>query len=317
MRPTVDAPLIDVHAHHGLPVPPLRSATDATNDDGFPVDSRPWTAERAIEFMDVYGIQAQLLSHTHDYTAAGCRNFNDRGAAAVAAYPTRFGLLAGLPMSDPDQALIELHRATDELCVDGFVLVSNYDGAYLGNPVFEPVLTELDRLNGTVLLHPRPTRGVSQVAGGRSPAIVEFPVDTARSVIDALYARVFQRFPHIRFILAHAGGVLATLAHRVATIGVLPWAGNPQFLSAQDVFDQLRGLYYDTALAAAPHSLLPVLQVTGRDHIVFGTDYPPAGLDAININAAALSNGGILDRGDLARCTATTLRLFPRLRSRL
>jgi len=177
--------LIDVHAHHGLPVPPLRSATDATNNAGFPADSRPWTAEHAIEFMDSYGIQAQLLSHTLDYTVAACRKHNDLGATAVAAHPNRFGLLAALPMSDPDQALTELRRATDELCADGFVMVSNYDGVYLGNPDFEPVLAELDRLNATVLLHPGPAQDISRVAGGRSPAIVEFPIDTARSVIDA------------------------------------------------------------------------------------------------------------------------------------
>jgi hypothetical protein len=36
----------------------------------------------------------------------------------------------------------------------------------------------------------------------------------------------------------------------------------------------LRGLYCETALAASRNSLLPTLEVTGADHILFGTDWP-------------------------------------------
>jgi predicted TIM-barrel fold metal-dependent hydrolase len=38
----------------------------------------------------------------------------------------------------------------------------------------------------------------------------------------------------------------------------------------------LRGLYYETALAGSRHSLLPTLEVTSADHILFGTDWPAA-----------------------------------------
>jgi len=38
----------------------------------------------------------------------------------------------------------------------------------------------------------------------------------------------------------------------------------------------LRGLYYETALAGSRNSLLPTLEVTTPDHILFGTDWPAA-----------------------------------------
>jgi hypothetical protein len=41
------------------------------------------------------------------------------------------------------------------------------------------------------------------------------------------------------------------------------------------VTEVLRGLYYETALAGSRNSLLPTLEVTTADHILFGTDWTP------------------------------------------
>jgi hypothetical protein len=42
------------------------------------------------------------------------------------------------------------------------------------------------------------------------------------------------------------------------------------------VTEVLRGLYHETALAGSRNSLLPTLEVTTSDHILFGTDWPTA-----------------------------------------
>jgi predicted TIM-barrel fold metal-dependent hydrolase len=143
--------------------------------------------------------------------------------------------------------------------------------------------------------------------------VIEFPMDTARTVIDALYAGVFRRHPRIRFIIAHAGGVLPTLATRVATTGMLPWVPNPAELTAEEVRTQLAGLYYDTALSAHPNSLLPLLATTTASHVLFGSDYPPAGDTVIETNMALLRETTVLDDAQLAAMAATAVALFPRL----
>ena len=75
-------------------------------------------------------------------------------ASVVARYPDRFGMLANIPLDDPDAnvALQEVDRASDELHTDGFLLVTNYGGRYLGHPSFEPVFTALNRLGTTVVV---------------------------------------------------------------------------------------------------------------------------------------------------------------------
>jgi hypothetical protein len=120
----------------------------------------------------------------------------------------RFGLLATLPLGDPDAAITEIRRGWHDLHADGFYVVSNYDGVYLGDRRLDGAFAELDRLGATVFAHPVVPPGFNLVSCGRPGPVFEFPVDTARTVVDALYSGVFTRYPRMRFVLAHAGGVL-------------------------------------------------------------------------------------------------------------
>jgi len=62
----------------------------------------------------------------------------------IGEHPTRFGAFATLPLPDVDAALEELKRALDTLKLDGVVLLSNYDGYYLGDLRFDILLSELN-----------------------------------------------------------------------------------------------------------------------------------------------------------------------------
>ncbi|WP_192860031.1 amidohydrolase family protein [Mycobacterium sp. MS1601] len=318
LRRRTGGTLVDVHAHYGPPIPEaalpdIEAAYRRANFLAPPASS--WSPEQAIAFMDSYAIGVQMLSNPNQLSAGSARRYNDFGADVVARHPDRFGLLANVPLLDPAAALTEIARARDELGADGFALITNYDGRYLGHPSFDEVFAALDDGAATVFVHPVDPAGFDQLACGRPGPVIEFPMDTARTVIDALYAGVFRRYPRIRFIIAHAGGVLPTLATRVATTGMLPWVPNPRNLSAEEVRSQLAGLYYDTALSAHPNSLLPLLETTSASHVLFGSDYPPAGDTVIEANMQLLRDTTVLDDGQLAAMASTAATLFPRLAS--
>jgi predicted TIM-barrel fold metal-dependent hydrolase len=79
------------------------------------------------------------------------------------------------------------------------------------------------------------------------------------------------------------------------------------------VADVLRRLYYETALAGSPNSLLPTLQVTTPDHILFGTDCPAAPERTVSHNIANLDAFEGFTETDLAGIDrANAPRLFPR-----
>jgi ribose/xylose/arabinose/galactoside ABC-type transport system permease subunit len=58
---------------------------------------------------------------------------NEDGAAAVAAYPDRFGLLASLPLPEISAALAEVGHAFDVLGADGIGLHTHYGPVYLSD----------------------------------------------------------------------------------------------------------------------------------------------------------------------------------------
>ena len=69
-------------------------------------------------------------------------------------HPGRFGLFATLSMLDIDATLKEIEYAFDTLKADGIGLQSSYGDKWLGNPVYRPVLEELNRRKAVVYVHP-------------------------------------------------------------------------------------------------------------------------------------------------------------------
>ncbi|MEU2093088.1 amidohydrolase family protein [Nocardia beijingensis] len=276
---------IDLHAHF-LPADYRASLLEHGHltIGGYPTPN--WSPEEAIGFMDYYGIQAQVLS----ISDPGVTYLSGREAVDMARYcntyaadlfrrhPTRFGAFAVLPMPDIPAAIEEAIFALDTLHLDGVVLLSAYNGVYLGDPRFEPLMAVLNQRNAFVFVHPAAIPADAKPELPLPDFLEEFTFDTTRAATMMMVTGVTQRHPGIRFQLAHAGGTLPFLSHRVGVasqtvIGDL-WPDDLPKPSVLDIGNQISRFYYDTALSASPAAMAAVLAVTGRDHIVFGSDWP-------------------------------------------
>lgn len=317
LRRRIGGDLIDVHAHY---MPPMTETQLAQLLAGFRENNftspptGPWSVDGALDFMNTHGISVQMLSNPSQLTPEQAQASNDFGAKVAQEHPDRFGLLANLPLTNPDPALAEVDRAIGDLGADGFVLITNYDGVYLGDPRFTEVFAALDEKRATVFLHPVQPPGFGSLACGRPGPVVEFPMDTARTIVDAVYSRVFLNFPNINFVISHAGGALPALAERIGSTGMQQWVNNVHGVTKEEVQTQLSSLFYDTALASSRNSLLPLLEVTSADHIVFGSDYPPGVLEVIEANIETLGRTTVLSDDQLAQFSVTATDLFPRLK---
>lgn len=272
---------IDVH-NHALQEKALKAFGGLRLKGGYKI-SVQWTPETALAYMDRCDIAAQIVSIPMTFTGSaedpeyGTRNarvVNEGHAELIEKYPDRFGAFATLPSDGPDEALAEIAYALDELRLDGVMLTSNMAGHYFGDQALEPVLAELDRRQVPVFVHPTDSPCIDTLGFGRPSSVVELPFDTARTITNALYTGFFQRHPGLRLILAHSGGALPSLAWRIGKH--TGWGRGPDDADIDDthVAEVLRGLYYETALATSRNSLLPLLEVTTADHILFGTDWP-------------------------------------------
>ncbi|MET7457971.1 amidohydrolase family protein [Streptomyces sp. NPDC005574] len=307
---------IDVHTHYfGGSVSTLQTRPGTA--------PMRWNSQQALAFMDRQGIAAQLLSlpftpvgtpYDPDFAVRFSRTVNREYADLADHHPGRFGAFAALPGDCPETMLAEIEYALDTLGLDGVMLSSNTRGHYLGAPFLEPVLAELNRRRTPVLIHPTGSPHVTELALGRPPSVVEFPFDTARNITNAIYTGVFQRYPDLRLILPHCGGPLPALGQRIAEHTIVAMGPDDADIGPDHVAAVLRGLYYDTAMAGTRNCLLPALEVTSSDRILFGTDWPPAPESTVTRNTANLTGFGFTPDELFGIERGNALQLFPRLR---
>ena len=117
-------------------------------------------------------------------------------------------------------------------------------------------------------------------------AVQEWPFETARVITSLMSNGVFKRYPNIRWIMSHMGGVFPFLHQRVQNmVNTRPWFVGAK--SAVDIFGEhpldplaystaLKNVYWDTAQSSG-HQFTNIKAMEGNavsKKIVFGTDFP-------------------------------------------
>ena len=316
---------VDVHSHY-LP-DPYRAALVEDGivhvDGGMPLPQ--WSPDAHLAMMDQNGIATSMLSisspglHLFERSKAirVARAANQAGAELVRARPDKFGLFAALPLPDVDAAIAEVAHAYDTLHVDGVTLETNINGHYLGDPRFLPLFDALEQRCAVVFLHPTSPECLAEIGMGLPGPAIEFPFDTARSVVNLIYAGVLRKRPNIRLILSHAGGALPILMGRIASFSQAPLFSPRPENGATEVLEEVKRLYYDLAVSASPLNFQALVHISEISHILFGSDFPFAPPPAIAANGAAidkiLSGLSPIERRMVNHDNAVTL--FPRLKA--
>lgn len=269
---------IDVH-HHLFPPAFVAGLVDSGHYLSHGV-ARHWTPQVSIHDMDAAGVATAYTSITApglDVVAPGqrtaaTRECNEFGTRMAADFPGRFGLFASLPLPDVDASLTEIDYAFDVLKVDGIGLLTSYRDKWLGDPAFAPVMDELDRRKAVVYVHPTTPDCCRNLLPGIADWVIEFPVDTTRTIASLLFSGTVARCRNIRFIFAHLGGILPLIADHLARAAAV----DAQLASrvGGTVLDKLRAFHYDTALRAHPGALAAALHLVEVSQILFGTDAP-------------------------------------------
>lgn len=291
---------IDVHSHY---LPPFYQeacrANGHANPDGMPY-LPDWSEEEHLALMDKLSISKSILS----VSSPGChlvpgndelarslaRKCNGYAADLKKRLPDRFGFFASLPLPDVEGCLAEIPRAVEEGC-DGFVLLTNAHGHYLGDKELDPVFEELNRLKATVFLHPTTPLcpcSPEAVAAGETPVkatpfagrfpnpMLEFFFDTARVVTNLFLGGTMKSCPGIKFILPHLGGAFPPLLSRWTGFSGLvpgPWTG----VSDEEVKEAFeKQIWFDMAGFVIPSQIKGLIHGVGVDHsrLLYGSDFP-------------------------------------------
>jgi len=301
---------IDVHCHFSSPG--FIAAIKARNTGQLPLMN--WTPARTLEDMDRDGVATSVFSTSepsvwfgdNDAARRLARECNEYGARLIADHPGRFGMFATLPLPDVDGALREIEYACDTLKADGICFMSSYQGKYLGDPAFAPVMAELNRRRAVCYTHPfRAECCVTLLPNGRALGIT-LTTETTLTIASVLFSGTAARFPDIRFIWSHGGGTMPYITGR---FGVNANAKTPELPNG--VMYEIQKMYYDTAQAFNAYTLPTFTKLVPVSHILFGTDYPFARAEAVTQGLTAFAfrptDLRAIDRDN-------ALELFPRLK---
>jgi aminocarboxymuconate-semialdehyde decarboxylase len=222
-----------------------------------------------------------------DLTPELARMANDELAELVAHYPDRFpGFVASLPMNNPEAAVAEIDRATQQLGATGVQIYSNVGGEPLDEPRYQPVFDRMAEIGLPLWMHPaRPATFADYPGESRSKFDIwwafGWPYETAAAMARLVFSGLFDRHPDLRIITHHLGGMVPHFEGRVG--GGLDQLGtrtdDPEDASAkgrlkQRPIDYFRMFYGDTALFGPAHAVECGLDFFGADHVLFGTDMP-------------------------------------------
>jgi len=243
---------------------------------------------RIMDAFDEY-IQVITIASPPTYSIADpplaiklCRIANDELAELVHRYPDRFAAgIATLPMNDPEAAVAEAVRAIKDLRLRGVEIYTDICGKAPDAPEFMPLYEKMEELGRPVFIHPRglmstPDFEDEEFSKYRLWTKLGWPYASAMALCRLVYSGVMERFPGLKIVTHHCGGMIPYVAGR------LDWADdvNEMLMGQRDIdlkehaLEYFRRIFYDTAVSGNTGALQCARAFAGLDQMVFGTDLP-------------------------------------------
>lgn len=253
------------------------------NDDGTffrKVNPNCYDVEAILPEMDEYGVEKMVLctipvlfnywakpEHTHEWSVF----LNDHIAQVQTHKSSRFIGLGTVPMQHTALAIKELERCKS-LGLPGVQIGSNINNMNLDHPDLFPFWEAAESLGMAIFVHPWQMLGEENIQKFWLPWLVGMPAETARAICSMLFGGVFDKFPKLRVMFAHAGGAFPFTVGRISH----GWHCRPDLVNLNDVSDPYDyvGKFWVDGITHDPDAFRYLVKVMGEDKICYGTDYP-------------------------------------------
>jgi uncharacterized protein len=247
--------------------------------------------------MDEFDNYRQVISlpgpSIEEFVAGGtglalARVANDAMAELCVKYPERFaGFVAALSLTDVMGSIEEGKRAVTQLGAAGVQVFTPLAGRPLDEPAFEPLYAAMAQLDRPIWLHPARTAAMPDYPAEQKSRFemwwcFGWPYDTSVAMVRLAFSGVFDRYPNLKIITHHLGGMIPYYDGRVGpgldVLGartmdedysrILPSLKRPHL-------DYMHDFYADTAMfGGGVHALRCGFEFFGADKVVFATDTP-------------------------------------------
>lgn len=272
-----------------------------------------------VEDLDRAGIDVQVLSHTCPGVAEvsvtesieWSRRINDTFAETCQKWPGRFYFLATLPPKNIEEALKEIDRAYSELDAKGIQMYSNIDGVLCSAPEFHPIFEKAAEYGLPVKIHPafRPLTAAAMKAANLPLQLYGFTLDTTMALTTMLYGGLFEKFPTLKVIHAHLGGMVPYMIGRADT-AFKRYSKEWDFQGEQLPSEAYKEHVYIDTLSMHVPAIRCAFEYMGIDRLLFGTDYPHRASGTVEENLTILDEVGFSEEEKEKVFSRNAVKLF-------
>ena len=212
---------------------------------------------------------------------------SDSMASLCEKYPDRFPAFVGTaPMNHPTGMASESRRAIEELGAAGMQMYTNIKGQPLDHPNFEAFFEYMNESGKPIWMHPARGQGFADYQSeDRSEYEIwwtfGWPYETSAAMARLVFSGIFDRYPNLKIITHHAGGMVPFFEGRVGP----GWDQMGKRTSDRDLgaakdalrkphLQYFKEFYADTASFGSKKAIEHALEFFGEDRIVFASDAP-------------------------------------------
>jgi predicted TIM-barrel fold metal-dependent hydrolase len=248
--------------------------------------------EMRSRLLDEYGDMVQVISGTlppleeivsPSEAVELARIANDEMAEWVSKYPRKYiAAIANLPMNNIEASLKEAERSIKQLGFKGIQLHTSIQGKPLSSEEFMPLYDLMVGFDLPIWIHP-----LRRVTDADYPtettsfhqifSIFGWPYQTTLAMTRLVFGGIFEKYPGIKFITHHLGGMIPYYADRIVVHynNGLERLGEKFFPGLKKhPIEYFKMFYNDTALNGNASGLMCGYQFFGEDHLLFASDMP-------------------------------------------
>jgi aminocarboxymuconate-semialdehyde decarboxylase len=245
------------------------------------IEQNCWDPKAIMSDMDANGVDTMVLCTVpvlFSYWAKPkdaldwSRFLNDHLAGVVRDAPRRFIGLGTIPMQSVDLAIQELRRCKEELGMPGVQIGTNIMGRNLDDPELRPFWRAAEALEMAVFVHPWDMLGADRTSRYFQQWLVGMPAETTLAITSMIFGGIFDAFPKLRVMFAHAGGTFPFTLGRISH----GYRARPDLCNVNGVQDPVHYVdrFWVDGITHNADALRFLLQLHGTDKIAYGTDYP-------------------------------------------
>jgi aminocarboxymuconate-semialdehyde decarboxylase len=292
--------VVDMHCHYLNPVVNAKTAhlnaaqydptviyanalTNETNKKQMATRAPKLTGvtERLVD-MDRMGVDIQAVCpapyHFFYFTEPGygaelAREVNEGIAQVAADTPDRFVGMGTVPLQDSQLAIKELNYCVKKLGMRGIEICTNVNGKNLTDPSLklDKFFARCEELGVVIFMHPLGYTQADRLTNHYFNNVIGNPLDSTVAVSHLIFDGVLQRYPKLKFVIAHGGGFIAHYWARMDHA----WRARPdcRTIIKNPPSSYLEKFYFDS-ITFDPEMLQRLIDKFGADHVVLGTDYP-------------------------------------------